>query len=354
MAQFSTAITQAQVEKCTTLAEYTRHKALFAKFCNEHGPHHFKNNEKTGKNMVPMFESNKVNVSQIPFTFLKLTDKVSPEDPSQSPIPKHIRSKYAILKNRPEFGGIGPHDPHWKTAKANPKASMSAYHQFIGVRDPHWSLFNALTFGEDPNFQSPEAVVEMLNNFEIIAQKWATQHGIAKVGCFFHVYPFNSVQSLHMHMVDLNPENLGAAWEEYATLNTPLSSIKAYFESLKMGSNNNNTNSKNKKSDIMIFKARNSKTPEKTQLLDLLNQLCCEFYHQPNYTSCLGKAQTVHKNKNNRVITVFYPESQKNEKEKCTNPRNKSIYNRDEVSTLIKHLDNILSHLRNHGIEIKH
>ena len=232
MAQFSTAITQSQVEKCTTLAEYRRHKALFAQFCNEHGPHHFKNNEKTGKNMVPMFDSNKVNVSQIPFTFLKLIDKVSPEDPSQFPIPKHIRSKYAILKNRPEFGGIGPHDPHWKTAKTNPKASMSAYHQFIGVRDPHWSLFNVLTFGEDPDFQSPEAVLEMLNNFEIIAQKWAATNGVKELGCYFHIYPFNSVQSLHMHMVDIHHSRLGAAWMECQESNLPLSDVKTYFENL--------------------------------------------------------------------------------------------------------------------------
>jgi hypothetical protein len=337
--------------------DYGALKQLYKEFCARHGEHHFKNNEviQAKDSSIPIFTSNTVNVSQIPFTFLKMLSSISPDHPSQSPIPKHIRSKYAILKNRPEFGGIGPDDPHWATAKTNPSASMSAYHQFVAVRDFSWSLFNALTFGEDPEFQSKKEVLTMLEDLETIATNWAGSHGITNVGCFFHVYPFNSVQSLHMHMVDLNPENLGEAWKEYATINTPLSSVKSYFESLKIGTNSNKTNSRiSKKSNIMIFKARNSKTPEKTQLLDLLNQLCHEFYHQPNYTSCLGKAQTIHKNKNNRVITVFYPESQKNEKEKCTDPRNKSIYNRDEISTLTKHLHNILSHLRSHGIEIKH
>ena len=212
--------------------DYGALKKLYKEFCAQHGEHHFKNNEviQAKDSSIPIFASNTVNVSQIPFTFLKMLPTISPDHPSQSPIPKHIRSKYAILKNRPEFGGIGPDDPHWATAKTNPSASMSAYHQFVAVRDFSWSLFNALTFGEDPEYQSRKAVLTMLQDLESIAINWATQHGIANVGCFFHVYPFNSVQSLHMHMVDLNPENLGAAWEECAPVNTPLSSVKAYFK----------------------------------------------------------------------------------------------------------------------------
>lgn len=212
--------------------DYGALKKLYKEFCAQHGEHHFKNNEaiQTKDISIPIFTSNLVNVTQIPFTFLKMLSSISPDHPSQSPIPKHIRSKYAILKNRPEFGGIGPDDPHWATAKTNPSASMSAYHQFVAVRDFSWSLFNVLTFGEDPEYQSRKEVLTMLEDLETIATNWAAQHGIANVGCFFHVYPFNSVHSLHMHMVDLNPENLGAAWEECAPVNTPLSSVKAYFK----------------------------------------------------------------------------------------------------------------------------
>ena len=321
MAQFKQFVADTDIIKCNTEEEYAKLKALYRKFAEINGPYHFKNNEKIGAKQIPIFKNNKVNDAELPFTFLGMMSKIAPDHPSQTAIPKHLRSRYAILRNRPEFGGVGPDDPHWETAKSNPKASMSAYHQFIGIRDDTWSAFNVLTFGEDPEYQSPAAVVEMLDELKTIAKKWASVNGVNQLGCFFHTFPFNSVQSLHMHMVDLDPDRLGAAWDECSEVNLPLSAVRNYF--IDPSSQPRQQDSLQCK--FKIFRSRNTSTPESTQLIDILNQLCHTFY-QKDYQSCLGSSQSVYiRGYENALITVVRPKSNGSPKpEKCTN---KSIKN---------------------------
>lgn len=327
MAQFKQLVADTGITKCNTEEEYTELKALYRKFVETNGPYHFKNNEKTGAKQTPIFKNNKVNDEELPFTFLGMMPKIAPTHPSQTAIPKHLRSRYAILQNRPEFGGVGPDDPHWETAKSNPKASMSAYHQFIGIRDDTWSAFNVLTFGEDPEYQSPAAVVEMLDELNTIAKKWASVNGVNQLGCFFHAFPFNSIQSLHMHMVDLDPDRLGAAWGECSEANLPLSAVRNYF----MVPSSQPHQQDPLQCKFKIFRSKNTSTPESAQLIDILNQLCYTFYQKKDYQSCLGSSQIVHKRGyENASITVVRPKSNGSPRpEKCTN---KSIKNGKQKS----------------------
>ena len=167
----------------------------------------------------------------LPFTFFYEMESV--DGPDQVFIPKQRRDKYVVLRNIPELGGMGPGEI-WDTAKENHSASMSMYHQFVGVRQRDRSLFNALTFGiesECSKGTNNYEVIELLDDFEEIANNWADHHNIPRehLGCYFHIYPTNSVQSLHMHMVDTRPEHLGAAWYDCEFKNMSLSVIRDYF-----------------------------------------------------------------------------------------------------------------------------
>jgi hypothetical protein len=198
------------------------------------------------KNGVLLFKNNKLNVNPslsppeaakkgfIPFTFFSTMKFANPED--QALIPQ-LREKYIILRNKPELGGIGPEDPNWKTAQFNENASMSAYHQFVGVKNMNWDLFNVLTFGLEPGSITPnskEAVILMLNELQTIGNAWAESKCIPReyLGLYFHVYPFNSVQSLHMHMVDKREQHEGVAMKINQHKNMPISEIMHYFKAI--------------------------------------------------------------------------------------------------------------------------
>ena len=109
---------------------------------------------------------------------------------------------------------------------------MSQHHQFVGVKAMDWDKFNALTFGYGPG--GVDESLQMLDELETIANTWATARGIprANLGCYFHIYPFNSVQSLHMHMVDTRQSNLGAAWAKNTHKNMPLEMVRRYLEDI--------------------------------------------------------------------------------------------------------------------------
>lgn len=164
----------------------------------------------------------------LPFTFFYEMDSV--EGPDQVFIPKQRRDKYVVLRNKPELGGMGPGEI-WDDAKENKSASMSMYHQFVGVRQRDRSLFNALTFDIEPDRSKHYEILALLDDFEEIANNWADYYNIPRenLGCYFHVYPSNSVQSLHMHMVDTRPEHLGVAWYDCEFKNMSLSVIRDYF-----------------------------------------------------------------------------------------------------------------------------
>jgi hypothetical protein len=219
--------------RCNTLKDYT----TLRNSLQEYGLDNFKKNE-TVMGGKYLFSGNTLNIhgspdtervgGRLPFTFFTVMDNANATD--QQLIPVNIRRKYIILRNKPELGGTG-YNNKWKmNAKKNPDASMSAHHQFVGVKAMDWDKFNALTFGMG-ECGSNKKVLKMLDELQEIANNWAKKRRIPKkyLGCYFHIYPFNSVQSLHMHMVDIRKEHRGVAWSINKHKNMPLEILKQYF-----------------------------------------------------------------------------------------------------------------------------
>ena len=209
------------IDNCNTIDEYTKIRELLI----EWGTDCFFETE-TYKGINIFKEC--INIDELPFTFYKNIEP--PDGDYQKVIPEHLRSKFAIATNQAEYGGIGPNES-WKTAKTMEKGSMSMFHQFLIVRDTHSSLFNALTLGLDDKMNNKE-VYDMLCDMELIANSWAEKNGIPQeyLGCYFHIYPFNSIQSLHMHMIDTRSESLGKAWSFNVHKNLPLHDLQKYFK----------------------------------------------------------------------------------------------------------------------------
>jgi len=115
-----------------------------------------------------------------------------------------FRSKFKVCKNRPDCdANWDSEDPKWVG-----NSSMSQRHRFLTTRDLHFQWFNALIFGMVDRRMDGVSVKEALE--EVIQMKQAALYFASKapgwssdVGLYFHVFGHNNVNSLHMHIVDL-------------------------------------------------------------------------------------------------------------------------------------------------------
>lgn len=106
--------------------------------------------------------------------------------------------RYFIAKNTPEY------DQHWNNIYFIGSSSMSLHHELLLIKNPRWSLFNVLTLGMTPDFNLQKSL-KLLNDMEHIALRYAeSAFDSTNIGLYFHAFPTNSVQSLHLHIVDLN------------------------------------------------------------------------------------------------------------------------------------------------------
>eukprot|EP00438_Fugacium_kawagutii_P031768 Skav205355 [mRNA] locus=scaffold1956:92712:93629:- [translate_table: standard] len=124
----------------------------------------------------------------------------------------HWQAKYIIANNLPT------NDAHWDSDDPAwvGKASMSKRHRFLIRRNLHWRFFNALVFGmlDDRGMVYPEghycpdslSEVKMMKEAALtwVKEIRAAEGWSENVGLFFHVYGHNSVNSLHLHVVDLD------------------------------------------------------------------------------------------------------------------------------------------------------
>jgi hypothetical protein len=95
-------------------------------------------------------------------------------------------------------------------------------------RDLSWQWFNVMSFGLEGDAASLRTAIEMLEAMQaaarVFAQKtpgWSADP--ARLGMFFHCYPNNSVNSLHMHLVDLSAT--GPSFAHLAPKNLPLADV---------------------------------------------------------------------------------------------------------------------------------
>lgn len=128
---------------------------------------------------------------------------------------------YVILQNRPDNdANWNSDDPAWVG-----KSSMSKNHKFLSPKLDTWSCFNVLTLGMGKDLSLDEAV-DMLNEMKDVAMKYAKQKAWSmNIGLYFHCYPFNSIQTLHLHIVDL--DTIGPSFEALAYKNLSLDDVKS-------------------------------------------------------------------------------------------------------------------------------
>lgn len=118
---------------------------------------------------------------------------------------------FMVTKNLPA------NDVNWnnleKASQGN--ASMSLRHRFIIPRDPKWSNFNVLTIGINESKSELAETITYLKSMKQTALEYTkkerelksddtAQQWSENIGLFFHCFPFNSVQYLHLHVVDLD------------------------------------------------------------------------------------------------------------------------------------------------------
>lgn len=91
-------------------------------------------------------------------------------------------------------------DPTWRG-----KASMSKHHVLMTVRDLHWKWFNVIVFGM---FDNLRASIELLQDMRAAALRFVandrSKDWSKNIGLYFHLYGHSSVNSLHLHIVDLD------------------------------------------------------------------------------------------------------------------------------------------------------
>lgn len=143
-----------------------------------------------------------------------------------------FKDRYMICKNRPE------NDEHWDSEDPEwlGKASMSLRHRFLTTKNLHWSWFNALTFGREDQHKGGSSLAEAVA--EVQAMKAAclayaanTPGWSADVGMFVHVFGHNSVNSLHVHIIDMSVT--GPTFDKYRYKNCPLDAVlKVLMEEL--------------------------------------------------------------------------------------------------------------------------
>lgn len=139
------------------------------------------------------------------------------------------KDRFMICKNRPE------NDEHWDSEDPEwvGKASMSRRHRFLTTRNLHWQWFNCLVFGMVPSAMGGGDIVEAVA--EVEAMKAAALTFTANVGdwsddvgLYFHVFGHNSVNSLHLHILDLR--DAGPTFQHYQYKNCPLDAVLAVLK----------------------------------------------------------------------------------------------------------------------------
>lgn len=89
------------------------------------------------------------------------------------------------------------------------QASMGLRHRFLIPRDRHWANFNVLTIGlSEDGPHGLKNSIEYLETMKKAALAYVqrdSSNGWSKnTGLYFHCFPFNSIQYLHLHIVDLD------------------------------------------------------------------------------------------------------------------------------------------------------
>lgn len=146
-----------------------------------------------------------------------------PDFQAQQELLGDYKQKFIICSNRPE------NDVHWDSEDVEwvGKASMSRRHKLLIIKDLHWQWFNALIFGLVPEKQGglpTKVVVSTLEVMKAAALTYTKNAGWGgNTGLFVHVFGHNSVNSLHLHILDMS--ELGPTFWKLDRRNCPLDAV---------------------------------------------------------------------------------------------------------------------------------
>jgi len=127
------------------------------------------------------------------------------------------QDRYMVVSNKPEC------DEKWDSADLAwvGKASMSKRHRLLIVKDLHWEWFNVLTFGVVSGLQEGIARLEEIKNAALTyiraGKEWPPEE---HVGLFLHAHGHNSVNALHLHVVDMR--HCGPTYAKLEHKNLPI------------------------------------------------------------------------------------------------------------------------------------
>ena len=86
---------------------------------------------------------------------------------------------------------------------------------FITTKDLNWKNFNIVTIVLYKK-------IDFLLKLKEVANEYVKQRGWEKAGFYFHCFPHNSVNSLHLHVVNEDAKYIGHMHEEFKYKNLPL------------------------------------------------------------------------------------------------------------------------------------
>ena len=108
------------------------------------------------------------------------------------------------------------------------KVSMGERHRFLTTRNLSWEWFNVLAFGLEGDATSLREAIATLEAMQAAARAFAKgtpkwSESPERLGMFFHCFPNNSVQGLHMHLVDLGAT--GPTFDHFSYKNLPATAV---------------------------------------------------------------------------------------------------------------------------------
>jgi len=121
--------------------------------------------------------------------FARFASLVMPND-----APRYgISQEFMVCHNRPENDAEWNDPTSTRGSMAGPDANGPG-HVFMTSTNLHWTKFNIITINDVP----------FLNHMKQNAEIYVEARGWNNYGLYFHCFPLNSVQSLHLHIVNLD------------------------------------------------------------------------------------------------------------------------------------------------------
>jgi hypothetical protein len=145
-------------------------------------------------------ENDKLTISTKPFNvFARFGSETVNNPVSQSLI---FDQRYWMVCHNLYENDLNWYNPNFPSASmAGPDKDGNPGHVFITTKLLNWKNFNVTTIALEVNG------LNFLNSLKEVAVRYSKGRGWKNTGYYFHCFPYNSVNSLHLHVINL--DNVG-------------------------------------------------------------------------------------------------------------------------------------------------